>query len=259
MIDTTTAETLWTNHRKVNLGVIGADGSHVFLITKNATVLSRLDLGTGEIVASVEADDVGVEYFSEPLRPTNDGQFIDMGTISGVARFDADTLDLVRAIEDPAMVQGTMSHEDSADSLIAAGIRGRVYRFDMSTGEASVGRSRDITSLYGTAVSPDGSVIAAAHVFTSSVALFDAETLRPIGRPIAAGALDGYEVMMFTPDGDLLADARFGVNRWDMDPDEWQRIACRTAGRNLTRTEWAEYLGDEPYRATCQEWPPEAE
>jgi hypothetical protein len=120
----------------------------------------------------------------------------------------------------------------------------------------SVGRSRDITSLYGTAVSPDGSVIAAAHPFTSSVALFDAESLRPIGQPIAAGALEGFEAMMFTPDGDLLADARIGVNRWEMDPHEWQRIACRTAGRNLTRAEWAEYLGNEPYRATCPEWPP---
>jgi hypothetical protein len=61
------------------------------------------------LVAPVEAVDVGVEFFGEPLRPTSDGQFVDMGTISGVARFDAATLSLVRPIEEPAFLQGAMS------------------------------------------------------------------------------------------------------------------------------------------------------
>jgi hypothetical protein len=58
-----------------------------------------------------------------------------------------------------------------------------------------------------------------------------------------------------TLDGDLIADSRFGVSGWEMDPDEWQNTACFAAGRNLTHVEWAEYLGDEPYRATCPQWP----
>ena len=102
-------------------------------------------------------------------------------------------------------------------------------------------------------MTPDGTMIAAGQPFTSSIALFDAETLQPIGRPIPAA--DPTAPPAFTADGDLVADSRFGVSRWEMDPDEWQDTACSVAGRNLTRTEWGEYLGDEPYRATCPRWP----
>ena len=31
----------------------------------------------------------------------------------------------------------------------------------------------------------------------------------------------------------------------------WQARACERANRNLTRAEWQNYFGDEPYRATC--------
>ena len=42
----------------------------------------------------------------------------------------------------------------------------------------------------------------------------------------------------------------------DLDPDHWQADVCGQVGRNLTTAEWTEYLGaDEPYRATCPQWP----
>ena len=41
------------------------------------------------------------------------------------------------------------------------------------------------------------------------------------------------------------------VRRWDVDPTSWKKKACGLAGRNLTRAEWARFLGDEPYRQTC--------
>ena len=42
-----------------------------------------------------------------------------------------------------------------------------------------------------------------------------------------------------------------------MSGDEWFDAACLAAGRNLTRAEWADHIGaDEPYRATCDRWPP---
>ena len=41
----------------------------------------------------------------------------------------------------------------------------------------------------------------------------------------------------------------------DVDPHSWQRTACRLAGRNLTRTEWAQYVPGQAYRKTCPHWP----
>ena len=36
-------------------------------------------------------------------------------------------------------------------------------------------------------------------------------------------------------------------------------LACHTAGRNLTRAEWAQYLLGQEYRKTCEQWPLEKE
>jgi hypothetical protein len=33
------------------------------------------------------------------------------------------------------------------------------------------------------------------------------------------------------------------------------RLACERLTRNLTREEWRQYLVDEPYRATCPNFP----
>ena len=42
---------------------------------------------------------------------------------------------------------------------------------------------------------------------------------------------------------------------WDFDPHRWESTACRLAGRNLTRSEWDQYLPGRTYRATCPQWP----
>ena len=46
-----------------------------------------------------------------------------------------------------------------------------------------------------------------------------------------------------------------GVILWPAAPSAWMRGACRRAGRNLTQEEWKQYLGEEPYRKTCDNWP----
>ena len=43
---------------------------------------------------------------------------------------------------------------------------------------------------------------------------------------------------------------------WNLDPQQWVTAACAIAGRNLSREEWAAFIGDlGPYRATCPEFP----
>src|SRR5205814_214207 len=38
---------------------------------------------------------------------------------------------------------------------------------------------------------------------------------------------------------------------WDMSPRDWERRACQTAGRILTRDEWRQFLPDRPYEPAC--------
>ena len=58
------------------------------------------------------------------------------------------------------------------------------------------------------------------------------------------------------PDGRAVAvNARLGVAQWSLEPAGLARAACRLAGRNLTRAEWATYMGGESYRRTCPQYP----
>jgi hypothetical protein len=38
---------------------------------------------------------------------------------------------------------------------------------------------------------------------------------------------------------------------WDVDPNDWQTIACTIAGRNLSHAEWHTYLPNLHYQRTC--------
>jgi DNA-binding SARP family transcriptional activator/WD40 repeat protein len=57
----------------------------------------------------------------------------------------------------------------------------------------------------------------------------------------------------FSDDGRRLhvADYQGGVHTWDLDPSEWVRAACLTAGRDLTLAEWRSYLPGRPTQSIC--------
>jgi hypothetical protein len=46
------------------------------------------------------------------------------------------------------------------------------------------------------------------------------------------------------------------IFEWDPRPDAWATYACRVAGRNLSKAEWAELLPGRPYRTICPDFPP---
>lgn len=92
----------------------------------------------------------------------------------------------------------------------------------------------------------------------AAVASNDTVTLYDLGAGIRLGDPIQSESPLITPgylrpDGrELLVNMRDGVAAWDLDPDAQFDAACRLAGRNLTREEWATYFGAiAPYRETC--------
>jgi hypothetical protein len=62
---------------------------------------------------------------------------------------------------------------------------------------------------------------------------------------------------------DLDRDERFLVTGshdkkarlWDLRLEELVKVACRTAGRNLTKEEWQLYMGNQLYQRTCPNLP----
>jgi hypothetical protein len=65
-------------------------------------------------------------------------------------------------------------------------------------------------------------------------------------------SLDGKQLAV----GGEPGTGQHAIEIWDLDPDHWVAAACKIAGRNLTRDEWASNIGDlAPYRATCPDFP----
>jgi WD40 repeat protein len=98
--------------------------------------------------------------------------------------------------------------------------------------------------------SPDGSLVATAG--EREIQLWDVATHQPLGPPLVGHSLWVFSIA-FAPDGRTLASGSQDstIVLWDVGVKGWRQLACRTANRNLTRQEWQQYLGDEPYHKTC--------
>ena len=146
------------------------------------------------------------------------------------------------------------------DQLFVASLGGELTLYDLDSLQPirTFGGSRGfITQVEGTA---DGTLIA-TNGGDHNVILYDVASGVRIGTPITiaddesnriALSLDGRWLCV----GGEAADGSHATKIWDLDPEHWATAACRVAGRNLTREEWASNIGTlAPYRATCPDLP----
>jgi hypothetical protein len=82
--------------------------------------------------------------------------------------------------------------------------------------------------------------------------LFDAIQMDEIGRISHPG--EAWD-LSYSPDGKLLAASGWtpqtGILLHPASGQELMAEACNRLTRNLTPAEWRQYLGSEPYAATC--------
>jgi hypothetical protein len=71
--------------------------------------------------------------------------------------------------------------------------------------------------------------------------------------------LDGFEnpvTAAYFDDGQLVTIEGNGTaTGWIVDPVDWIALVCKAAKRNLTQTEWEQYLPVQEYRKTCENNP----
>ena len=109
------------------------------------------------------------------------------------------------------------------------------------------------------AFSPDGHLLAGVEFGDGGdvIHLWNLQSTAPRATRVALRTDEmDIDQLAFSGDGRwLIGDPIYDstVRLWPLRTDELIRLACRTAGRNLTQEEWALYFPGEDYRTTCTE------
>jgi DNA-binding SARP family transcriptional activator/class 3 adenylate cyclase/WD40 repeat protein/energy-coupling factor transporter ATP-binding protein EcfA2 len=246
-------------------------------------VVDQRDLVTGAIVG---AKVTGTSAVGSESMPVNSLAYIQGGTVLAVARgekvefFDADVggtvLDPIKAnrvevspdgsVLVTASAEGDLTLRDPATGRPTApeitGPSGRPNNIVLSEDNTRMlVATRNDAAWWQRDFTADAEYAPEAIRLPTDVHLYDVDSARQIGRTLRLALPENapYLAATLRPDGGQLAVAtEHGVQLWDLDPGAWRDAACRLAGRNLSRDEWDRYMPpDEPYRATCPQWPAE--
>jgi WD40 repeat protein len=138
---------------------------------------------------------------------------------------------------------------DSGDSG-----KGQLTLLDLTNGHPQ--RTLPLQSYGGVSYLQHGRwLVVTGNQATPQAQLYDTATLQPIGVPFPTTDAFGNPIGVNSA-GTLFSEAEgFDPILWNVDPHHWVRLACNIAGRNLTRSEWQQYLPDRPYHSTCPQWP----
>jgi WD40 repeat protein len=138
-------------------------------------------------------------------------------------------------------------------TLATAGSEGSVRLWDVATQqEVGTSMTADAQPVYAAAFGPGGGTLATASG-DGSVRLWDVATQQEVGTPMTAGTQPVYATA-FGPGGGTLATAGGdGTARlWDVAfPANLTRAACAIADVSLTRQQWADYAGTQPFQQVC--------
>ncbi len=157
----------------------------------------------------------------------------------------------------------SMAYDPRRNLLITGDDEGRLLFWDLNDSDGAVPLGAPMPALAESVsdliLMPGSPVLAVGDDVLGAVQLWDISDARqPIPfatLPLPEAAFRGFTAR---PDGDVLALWGFELplTMIDVGADALTMRACQLAGRNLTGDEWRRYFGEQPYRATCADWPP---
>jgi WD40 repeat protein len=146
-----------------------------------------------------------------------------------------------------------LAFSPSGKTLATAAADGSARLWDVATQqEIGTPMTADAQPDYAAAFSPDGTTLATAGG-DGSARLWDVATQQEIGTPMTADAQPVYAAA-FSPDGTTLATAGGdgSARLWDVAfPASLLQGACAIAEVSLTRQQWADYAGNQPFQQVC--------
>jgi WD40 repeat protein len=133
--------------------------------------------------------------------------------------------------------------------------------WDVATGQpigsTRTSRPSPFMERWSIAFSPDSQTLA-SEGRAGGFNLSDVAAGRPLGFPLSENT-DLVRALTFSPDSRTLLSLHMDgeVILSDVSVASWLARACQRANRNLSRAEWEQFFGDEPYQVTCPDLPVE--
>ena len=218
------------------VGTAGGDG-----------VVRLYDVRTGRLYASLVAQGVEMD-----LDFSSDGVHVAAAGLAGqISIWNIRSRQVEQTISHGPLILA-IRYSPNAKQIATGDLKGNVDLWDVATGRrvgpTLGGQNGSIDSV---TYSPSGDQV----MTTSSdgkFRLWDLKSGKLIGPPLPGADTDGWGT--FSPNGKYVVAtfaSAIGVI-WSVDPAAWRAQACRIANRNLTPSEWHNFLPDRGYRTVCR-------
>ncbi len=172
--------------------------------------------------------------------------------VGGIDVFDPSAGQLVRTLPDPGDESTSLAF-GTGDVLAAGTIGGEVELWDAANGKRlAPPLLADTEEITDVAFDQSGQRFVTTGNEDGTIKLWFTAGLQQEGPRLAADP-GSTPAAAFEPGGGglLVVDDRGGAFTWPTSLTAWQQRACSLAGRDLTRAEWAEFVGGPPYTTVC--------
>lgn len=154
---------------------------------------------------------------------------------------------------------GVTSIDFSPDGkyVVSGSYDGSARVWDVKNG-MEIARTTQNDGVLSVAFSPDGNYVASGG-WDGTVRVWETLTGKEVIRVLHQGKIIFAD---FRPDGKFILSVSFdgSARVWMWQESDLISNACREVGRNLTRAEWNQYIGDVlPYQAVCPNFPIEVD
>ncbi|MSQ47525.1 MAG: WD40 repeat domain-containing protein, partial [Deltaproteobacteria bacterium] len=193
------------------------------------------------------------ENFVTAVTFSPDGRYVVSGSWDQTARvWEARTGKKVARLTHEGNVTAVTFSPDGR--YVVSGSRDKTARVWEAMSGKEVARMRHESNVPAVTFSPDGHYVVSGSS-DKTARVWEART----GQEVARLTHEGWvSAVTFSPDGRYVVSGSFDntVRVSLVNPEDLIAEACTRMTRNFTRAEWRDYLGDEPYRQTCENLSP---